>query len=149
MKKLLAVLGVIALVFSVTHAEAASTDETPSPPKELTDARAALEAKDFAAAETLLMKAVKASPDNPDAWNLLGYANRKQGKMDAAETYYSKALALNSSHKGALEYMGMLFVQTGRIEQARENLKKLDVACLFGCDEYDRLKEAIETGQAY
>lgn len=149
MKRLIATLGVIALLFSVTQANAASTDETPSPPKELTDARAALDAKDFAAAETLLMKAVKASPDNADAWNLLGYATRKQGKMDAAEQHYAKALSLNSSHKGALEYMGMLFIETGRIEQARANLKKLDVACLFGCDEFDRLEKAIETGKTY
>ena len=139
----------IAFTFSLPVANAASTDETPAPPKELTDARTALKAKDYAGAEVLLAKAVKVSPDNADAWNLLGFATRKQGKKDAAEAHYTKALSLNSSHKGALEYMGMLFIETGRIEQARENLKKLDVACLFGCDEFDRLKKAIETGQTY
>lgn len=148
MKSFIAAIA-IAFTFSLPAAHAASTDETPAPPKELTDARTALKAKDFAGAEAMLAKAVKISPDNPDAWNLLGFANRKQGKKDIAEAHYTKALSLNSSHKGALEYMGMLFIETGRIEQARMNLKKLDVACLFGCDEYDRLKKAIETGQTY
>ncbi len=148
MKILLAAMAIVFTVSSTT-AFAASTDETPALPKELTDARAALDAKDYASAEAMLTKAVKVSPDNADAWNLLGFATRKQGKKDIAEEHYSKALSLNSSHKGALEYQGMLFIETGRIEQARENLKKLDVACLFGCDEFDRLKKAIETGQTY
>ena len=148
MKILLATMTIVFAV-STTTAFAASTDETPAPPKELTDARAALKVKEYAAAEAMLSKAVKAAPENPDAWNLLGFATRKQGKKDAAEGYYSKALSLNSSHKGALEYQGMLFIETGRVDQARENLKKLDVACLFGCDEFDRLKQAIETGQTY
>ena len=148
MKSLITAI-VIALSFSLSAAHAVSTDETPAPPKELSEARVALDAKNYAGAEELLMKAVKVSPDNADAWNLLGYATRKQGKKDVAERHYSKALSLNASHKGALEYMGMLFIETGRIEQARENLKKLDVACFFGCDEFDRLKKAIETGKAY
>ena len=148
MKSFLAAIA-IAFTFSLPAAHAASTDETPAPPQELKDARVALDAKDYTGAEALLMKAVKATPQNPDAWNLLGFSTRKQGKKDAAEAHYTKALSLNSSHKGALEYMGMLFIETGRIEQARENLKKLDVACLFGCDEFDRLKNAIETGQTY
>jgi Flp pilus assembly protein TadD len=148
MKILLAAMAIVFTVSS-TSAFAASTDETPAPPKELTDARVALDAKDYASAEAMLLKAVEVSPDNPDAWNLLGFATRKQGKKDIAEDHYSKALSLNSSHKGALEYQGMLFIETGRIEQARENLKKLDVACLFGCDEFDRLEKAIETGQTY
>lgn len=148
MKSLIAAIAIV-FAFSVSAAYAASTDETPAPPKELTDARTALESKDFAGAEALLVKAVQVSPDNADAWNLLGFATRKQGKKDVAETHYTKALSLNPSHKGALEYMGMLFIETGRVEQARENLKKLDVACLFGCDEFDRLEKAIETGKAY
>jgi len=148
MKILLAAMAIVFTVSS-TSAFAASTDETPAPPKELTDARVALDAKDYASAEAMLLKAVEVSPDNPDAWNLLGFATRRQGKKDIAEDHYSKALSLNSSHKGALEYQGMLFIETGRIEQARENLKKLDVACLFGCDEFDRLEKAIETGQTY
>lgn len=143
-------LAAVAIVFAFSStAIAASTDESPAPPKELTDARAVLKIKEYAAAEAMLSKAVKVSPDNADAWNLLGFATRKQGKKDIAEGHYSKALSLNSSHKGALEYQGMLFIETGRMEQARENLKKLDVACLFGCDEFDRLEKAIETGQTY
>lgn len=148
MKTLIAAIA-ISFTVSMSAAHAASTDETPAPPKELTDARAALKSKDYAGAEAMLEKAVKVSPDNADAWNLLGFATRKQGKKDIAEAHYTKALSLNSSHKGALEYMGMLYIETGRFEQARENLKKLDVACLFGCDEFDRLEKAIETGKAY
>ena len=76
MKTLIAAIA-ISFTVSMSAAHAASTDETPAPPKELTDARAALKSKDYAGAEAILEKAVKVSPDNADAWNLLGFATRK------------------------------------------------------------------------
>ena len=58
--------------------------------------------------------------------------------------YYDKALAMDPSHKGALEYQGELFVTLGQIDKAKANLARLNRICLFGCEEYDDLKAAIE-----
>ena len=51
---------------------------------------------------------------------------------------------MDPSHKGALEYQGELFVELGQIDKAKGNLGKLNRICLFGCEEYDDLKQAIE-----
>lgn len=63
-----------------------------------------------------------------------------------AEKHYGRALALNANHRGALEYLGELYLQTGRPDKAREMLKRLSSACVFGCKEHDQLKKAIAAG---
>ena len=137
------------LSLSVAVAEAADTEPAAASSNELSAARTALDKEDYKTAEDLLRVAVNADPGSADAWNLLGYATRKQGMMDEAEGHYGKALAIDDEHTGALEYLGMLYVQTGRIEDAKKLLARLDSACLFGCDEYDNLKKAITTLKAY
>ena len=66
---------------------------------------------------------------------------RKTGNLQEAEQYYLKGLDLDSGHLGINEYLGELYVQTGRIELAKERL-----AVLKGCkcEEYEELKELIE-----
>lgn len=142
-------IAVVGLMMSVSPLHAADTEPSAPAPGPLTDARAALDKSDYPAAEGLLKAVVQNEPKNADAWNLLGYAIRKQGRMDEAEGHYGKALALDDEHKGALEYLGMLYVQTGRIDEAKVMLARLDDACLFGCDEYDQLKKAVTTLKAY
>ena len=58
--------------------------------------------------------ALAKAPNNADAWNLMGYAHRKLGQVDQALGFYQKALSLNAEHRGALEYLGELYLQTGR-----------------------------------
>ena len=43
----------------------------------------------------LLTKAAAADPNNADIQNWLGFAQRKQGNLDAAFAAYNKALKLN------------------------------------------------------
>jgi len=58
-------------------------------------------------------------------------------------TLTSAALAIDPDHKGANEYLGELYVETGRMELARKHLATLDKICTFGCEEYDDLKATI------
>ncbi len=51
---------------------------------------------------------------------------------------------IDPDHKGANEYLGELYVQTGQMALAREHLEKLDDLCTFGCEEYDDLKAVVE-----
>ena len=86
-------------------------------------------------------KAYAKDKKNADILNYLGYTLRKTGDLEQAEIYYLKGLELDSKHLGINEYLGELYVQTGRIELAKERLQVLD-GCK--CEEYDELKELIE-----
>ena len=88
-----------------------------------------------------LEKAYAKDKKNADILNYLGYTLRKTGDLEQAEVYYLKGLEIDSGHLGINEYLGELYVQTGRIELAKERLQVLD-GC--NCEEYDELKELIE-----
>lgn len=85
--------------------------------------------------------------EDADVWNLLGFSNRKLKNYDKALGFYQKALALKPKHKGANEYLGELYLETGKLDKARERLAVLDDACFFTCKEYRTLKKAIEKYQ--
>ena len=88
-----------------------------------------------------LEKAYAEDKKNPDILNYLGYTLRKTGDFKKAETYYLKGLELDAGHLGINEYLGELYVQTGRIELAK---KRLDILKGCKCEEYEELKELIE-----
>ena len=99
-------------------------------------------------AEKLYLKALKKfekayakNKKNADILNYLGYTLRKTGNLQEAEQYYLKGLDLDSGHLGINEYLGELYVQTGRIELAKVRLAVLE-GCK--CEEYEELKELIE-----
>ena len=91
-----------------------------------------------------LERAARISPNNPDVYNLLGYSHRKLDQLEQAFDNYWKALKLDPRHLGANEYIGELYLRTNNLKKAEEHLAVLDDVCLFGCDEYDDLKDAIE-----
>ena len=88
-----------------------------------------------------LEKAYAKDKNNADILNYLGFSLRKTGNLEKAEIFYLKGLKLDANHLGINEYLGELYVQTGRIELAKERLKVLS-GC--SCEEYDELKELIE-----
>ena len=88
-----------------------------------------------------LEKAYAKDKKNADILNYLGYTLRKTGDLKQAEIYYLKGLELDSDHLGINEYLGELYVQTNRIELAKERLEVLK-GC--NCEEYEELKELIE-----
>ena len=86
-------------------------------------------------------KAYAKDKKNADLLNYFGYALRKTGDFEKAEVYYLKGLKLDGEHLRINEYLGELYVETGRIELATERLQVLK-GC--NCEEYDELKELIE-----
>jgi Flp pilus assembly protein TadD len=123
-----------------------SQDENP----DLAAGRKALDAKDFAAAVGHFAKAVQAEPKNPDAHSLLGYSYRKQGTFDKSLESYQRALQLDSKHRGALEYLGELYLDMNQIENAEKQLAALKGACpwLGKCEEYEDLRKAVDARKA-
>ena len=72
-------------------------------------------------------------------------ANTSYDDIEKSEKQYKIALDIDPKHKGALEYLGELYVNTGRIEQANQILAKL-AGCK--CKEYSRLEGYI-SGKKY
>ncbi|MDH5452612.1 MAG: tetratricopeptide repeat protein [Paracoccaceae bacterium] len=106
------------------------------------DAKAAVDAGQYRNAIRTLKKLVKTDPNNADAWNLLGYSNRKLKKYPDAAAYYRTALKIDPKHLGALEYQGELFVETGEFDQAKANLGRLKKLC-GTCEEYSDLQKVL------
>lgn len=104
----------------------------------------AVKAADYATAITLLNGVVAEFPDNANAYNYLGYANRKQNRLKAAHKHYSKALELNPKHLGANEYLGELYLDMGQVGGAEQRLAVLRKICRTSCEEYDELKLEID-----
>ena len=86
-------------------------------------------------------KAYSKNKKNADILNYLGYTLRKTGSLEKAEKFYLMGLKIEADHLGINEYLGELYVQTGRIELAKERLQTLS-GCK--CEEYEELKELIE-----
>jgi len=80
------------------------------------------------------------SVNDPDILNYLGYSFRKIGDFAMAEIYYEQGLEINAQHIGLNEYLGELYVETNRIDKAKEILKVLKDC---KCDEYEELKDLI------
>ena len=89
-----------------------------------------------------LEKANKKDKDNPDILNYMGYTSRKSGNFEEAEKFYLKGLSLNPKHNGINEYLGELYVQTDRIEKAKERLAVLKNC---NCKEFQELELIIKT----
>lgn len=85
---------------------------------------------------------------HPDVLTYLGFAHRKLGRLETAESYYRAALAAVPGHRGATEYYGELMVERGDLEGAERMLARLEAGCDFGCPEADELRRWIEAARS-
>jgi tetratricopeptide (TPR) repeat protein len=115
---------------------------------DLTAVRAEIAAKDYKSAIAGLNDMIKQGVQHPDIYNLLGFSLRKSGDPKQALTFYQKALEFDPDHKGALEYLGELYVELGDIGKAQENMVHLAKLCPQGCEELEDLKQAIAQAPA-
>jgi tetratricopeptide (TPR) repeat protein len=122
--------------------EQATPTAKPADPS-FAEGRQAIEQANWAGAIAAFTRAVAGDPQNADAYNYLGYANRKLGNYDQAFANYLKALAIDPDHKGAHEYIGEAYLETNNLAKAEEHLKRLDKICLFSCKEYTELKARV------
>lgn len=81
---------------------------------------------------------------HPDVLTYVGFANRKLHNYDVAISYYSAALKLDPQHRGANEYLGEYYVETGQMAKAKTQLVTLEKICKFGCEEAEELRRWID-----
>lgn len=139
------IAGAMALTPLAATAMGSSSDDDKAAKKSESYERgvAAVKAQNWSQAISQLQAAVKEDPNNADAYNYLGYSQRKSGNPAAAITSYKTALRLDDKHKGAHEYIGQAYLEMGDMANAKAHLAQLDQICFFGCAEYTSLKNAI------
>ena len=135
------------LLATAVPALAVDTIQTRGAP-DLTAVRAKIKASDYKGAIADLNGLIDKGTQDADVYNLLGFSLRKSGDIKTAWTFYKKALESDPDHKGALEYQGELFVQTGDLDKARDNAAKLAKLCPKGCEELEDLQKAIAQAAA-
>jgi tetratricopeptide (TPR) repeat protein len=118
--------------------------------KEYLKAEKLIKSYEFEKAIKALDKLLTETPDGytkADLYNYLGYATRKQQKpnFEKAEKYYLEALRINDQHIGALEYLGELYYETDRLEEAFELLDRLESAAGKDSEEYLELFEILNS----
>jgi len=124
------------------------SSDGPRQTRDYSDALEALQAGDYGRATALLERVVAKEPGNADAWNNLGYSERRQNHFERALVAYRRALVIDPNHRGANEYLGELYLQIGSPAQARTQFRKLRALCPRGCEEADDLAAAIRAYEA-
>jgi tetratricopeptide (TPR) repeat protein len=76
--------------------------------------------EEYASANAKFREAVGLDATLPEAWNYLGYTNRKLGNYDEALAAYAKALELKPGYADALEYRGEAYLGLSRIPDAQQ-----------------------------
>jgi tetratricopeptide (TPR) repeat protein len=76
-------------------------------------------ARRFEEAESFLDSTIGRMPENEQLLFQLGAVLERQGKVDAAETAFTKVLTLNPKSAGALNYLGYMLADRGvRLEES-------------------------------
>ena len=87
-----------------------------------------------------------ANEPSAEIYNGLGYSNRKLGAVETGIAYHRKALPLEPEYVLARSYLSEGYVQSGKLDLAREQLAQIGERCGKGCKEYLYLLRAIELG---
>ena len=132
------------LFLTINHAQAAGSDSAPevAKPSSYKKVLSMIKKEQYTDAITELEKILTNTnyASDPDILNHYAYSLRKTQNLIKAEEYYKKALSIDPSHRGALEYIGELYVDTKRLDLANATLKKLENC---RCEEYAELKSYI------
>ena len=141
MKTFLAVFFMFFLSLNV-FAAGSDDDNTIAKPRAYKNAVKLIKKEDYSKAITVLEKILGKTKyqKDPDILNEYAFALRKSGDFAKAEIFYNKALNIDPGHKGALEYLGELYVDTKRKDKANLLLSKLRNC---KCEEYSELKNYI------
>ena len=132
-------------------AQAAGSDDTSGTDQARSAYERAVKLVEAAAYEDairVLRNLNKKEPENADVLNMLGFSQRKLGRTESALDYYQQALAIEPLHLGANEYLGELYLETGKLGKAQERLAEFAVACPSDCEERRELAEAIDAYKA-
>lgn len=105
--------------------------------------RAMIAAQNWSGARAELGKLINGGVQHADVYSLMGYVTRQLGDYRTSLTFYNKALDFDPNHRAAREYLGELYVLSGDLPKANEQLTVLKRLCPSGCEEREDLEKAI------
>jgi tetratricopeptide (TPR) repeat protein len=124
-----------------------ASSDAPRDPR-MAEAEGFMRSGAWAEAARVLNSVVADRPDNADAYSDLGYCNRMLGDRDQALAQFGRALAIDPTHRGALEYLGKLYLEMRDLPKAKEQLGALARLCGGACGEYRGLQEEVQKFKA-
>src|SRR5258708_4500233 len=104
----------IALLCSAVCAGQAPAD----PRARFEQAKQLVQRGDYASAAAEFSDLLKAAPDSPLLYNLLGFCYLKQNSLDRAKENFQHAIALKPDFKAAHNNLGGVYVLQGRVDKA-------------------------------
>jgi tetratricopeptide (TPR) repeat protein len=81
--------------------------------------------REYEKAREAFTATVQQAPQNPDAWNYLGYTSRKLGHYNDSLAAYDEALRLKADFAEAIEYRAETYLALDRLEDAKGEYMKL------------------------
>jgi len=79
----------------------------------------------FIEAREKFRSAAEADPSSREAWNMIGYTSRRVGDYTESLKAYEAALKLAPDYPEATEYLAELYLETGRLDDAKASFVKL------------------------
>ncbi len=97
----------------------------------------------YTSATKKFARATELQPSMYQAWNYLGYSNRKLGNYEGALVAYDRALQLKPDYAEAIEYRGHAYLGLNRLSEAKDaylalysSNRKLAAQLLAGMQEW-------------
>jgi Flp pilus assembly protein TadD len=133
----------LAVAASTAYADPEDTDAQAARDPDIAAGKQALDARNWKEAADRFAKAALRDPGNADLQNYLGYSNRHLGRYELAFEHYKRALAINPRHKGAHEYIGEAYLETGDLASAERHLTTLKDLCPLSCEQLEDLERQV------
>ena len=115
----------------------------------LTKAEYFIATQKYAQAIDEAQNVLKRHPKDADALTYLGFAYHKLGDSTKAVEFFDRALAAHPRHLGANKYRAELYLESGNIPRAFEQLQVLRSVCgASDCEEINELEQAINTAKS-
>ena len=102
-----------------------------------------IDAGEYEKARSKLKIFIENNSSDHEAYNLLGYVERQLQNYELAINFYKKALSIDSNFTGAHHYIAITYLEMDNLNSAKYHLDKLDLICLFGCEDFYDLKNKI------
>jgi tetratricopeptide (TPR) repeat protein len=102
----------------------------------------------FGQADAEYQRALEQSPANADLWNDYGYSHYIRGNWAQAEAALRKSLAIKQDHKRAWTNLGLVLVQSGRVDESYDAFTKVVPPAQAHCNLGFALAAKGEKGEA-
>src|SRR5262249_59709210 len=102
----------------------AAAAQSPAPPASYEQALSLIRQRQIEPGIALLREILKESPNDIKAHNLMGIALTTAGKIEEANTYFSKAIELNPRFYPALKNLAINEMKLNRTEEAKAHFTR-------------------------